>query len=231
MKPLLALLMLAISAHSFAGPILLSEDFDNVATLPAGGWVLTNNSAPVGTTGWFQGNPAIFPSQAGAANAYIAANFLNAAAGGDISDWLISPTLVLANGEIISFYTRTEVSPADFPDRLELRLSVNGASTNVGGTPTSVGDFSTLLLSVNPTLSASGYPGSWTLFTVTLSGLGGPVSGRLGFRYDVPNTNTNANYIGIDTVRVTGVPEPSTLALGALGLAMLGFAAARGRRA
>ena len=39
-----------------------------------------------------------------------------------------------------------------FADRLELRLSTNGASTNVGTTTTSVGDFTTLLLTVNPLL-------------------------------------------------------------------------------
>src|SRR5215207_6245319 len=53
------------------------ENFDNITTLPASGWAMRNNSNPVGTTGWFQGNPAVFPSQAGASNSYIAANFNN----------------------------------------------------------------------------------------------------------------------------------------------------------
>jgi hypothetical protein len=231
MKRLLALFLVVVSVDAFAGPLVLSENFDNITTLAGSGWVQTNNSTPIAATGWFQGNAGIFPSQAGAPNSYIAANFLNAAAGGDISNWLISPTLALGNGAVVQFYTRTEVSPAAFPDRLELRLSTNGASTNVGGTATSVGDFTTLLLTVNPGLSSVGYPDSWTQFSATLSGLGGPVSARLGIRYNVTNTNTNANYIGIDTVRVFGVPEPTSLALGALGLAMLGFAGRRGRRA
>src|SRR2546428_3306592 len=49
-----------------------------------------------------------------------------------------------------SFYTRTVDMPS-FPDRLQVRMSTNGASSNVGTTATDVGDFTTLLLDINPT--------------------------------------------------------------------------------
>ena len=102
-----------------------------------------------------------------------------------------------------------------------MRLSTNGGSSNVGATDTSVGDFTTLLLSINPTLDIGGYPTAWTQFTVNLNGvLGGPISGRLAFRYFVSKTDENGNYIGIDTVRVATVPEPGTaglLLIGAVG--------------
>lgn len=81
---------LLIAAGPAQGASLLLEKFDDITTLTGTGWVQTNNSAPAGVTGWFQGNDGIFPSQAGAPDAYIAANFENAGAGGDISNWLIS---------------------------------------------------------------------------------------------------------------------------------------------
>src|SRR5262249_24998598 len=113
------------------------------------------------------------------------------------------------------------------PDRLELRLSLNGGSTNVGATDLSVGDFSTLLLTINPALALGGFPENWALFSATISGLGGPTNGRFAFRYTVPDTSINGDYIGIDTVRVTAVPEPSTIGLVSFGI----LAAARRRRA
>ena len=58
-----------------------------------------------------------------------------------------------------------------FPDRLQVRMSTNGASTNVGSTATGVGDFTTLLLDINPNYTTNCYPNVWTQFTVTLSGL------------------------------------------------------------
>ena len=88
---------------------------------------IINNSAPVGTTDWFQGNPGVFSAQSGAANSYVAANFEAADFGGNISDWLISPELTFHNTDTISFWARTESGSA-FPDRLELRLSLSGAS-------------------------------------------------------------------------------------------------------
>jgi hypothetical protein len=191
---------------------VLSESFE---TFPLAGWAIINNSAPLNDpssqTSWFQGNSGIFQAHQG--DTYAAANFNNAAPGSDsiISDWLITPTISLANGAVLNFYTRTDTA-STFPDRLEVRLSTNGSSTDVGSTATSVGDFSMLLLSINPNLALGAYPEDWTLFTVTLSGLPDPTSGRLAFRYFVDNTNDNANYIGIDDVsvsdNVSGVPLP-----------------------
>jgi hypothetical protein len=218
-------------SHASATPIVLSENFDNVAGLNAAGWTFVNNSSPVGTTDWFQGNPAVFSAQSGAPDAYVAANFEAAGFGGNISDWLIAPMLTLNDGDRVSFYTRTEAGSA-FPDRLELRLSTNGASANVGATDTSVGDFSTLLLSINPALAPGGYPENWAFFEIVLSGLGGPTDGRFAFRYNVADTSVNGDYIGIDTVTVTTVPEPSTLTLVSLGMLATRrrWSAARSRR-
>ncbi|HSN77416.1 MAG TPA: choice-of-anchor J domain-containing protein, partial [Anaerolineae bacterium] len=52
-----------------------SEGFDDITVLP--GWFFQNNSAPLGLTDWFQGNDTVFPAQAGAATAYIGANYNN----------------------------------------------------------------------------------------------------------------------------------------------------------
>ena len=101
---------------------------------------------------------------------------------------------------------RTISSPS-FADRLQLYLSTGGASANVGSTSTSTGDFSTLLVDINPTYKVSGacsFPNSWTQFTATLPASG---SGRLGFRYFVEDGGPggdNSDFIGIDTLSVVG---------------------------
>ena len=204
------LLLLASLASSAATAQVLTQAFDDVTTLAGAGWVFTNNSNPAGTTGWFQGNTAVFTSQTGADRSYIAANFNGAGFGGNVSDWLITPVLSsLRNGQILTFYTRAE-SFAPAADNLEVRLSTNGTSSNVGASDTSVGDFTTLLLAVNPTLAAAGYPATWTLHSVTLSGLpAGLTQGRLAFRHVVPTTSANADYIGVDTVSLVTVADLS----------------------
>jgi hypothetical protein len=186
-----SLWLLCVTSSLHAGTVL-SEGFDNISTLAGSGWTMVNNSSPAGSTGWFQGNSGVFNSQAGAPAAYIAANFDNAAFGGNISNWLITPVLSLQYDLQFVFYTRTEVNPPA-ADSLELRLSTNGSSGNVGATSSSVGDFTSLLLTINPTLSLSGYPMAWTQETVSFSGLGIPTTGRFAFRYDVPDTSTNAD--------------------------------------
>jgi glutamine cyclotransferase len=167
------------------------------------GWAQQNNSTSIGTTTWFGGNSTVFAAHTGAG--YIAANFNSTTGADNISNWLFTPNLTLTNGDVFSFWSRTVDAP-QFADRLQVRLSTNGASTNVGATDASVGDFSTLLLDINPTLTLAGYPNTWTQYSITVSGLSGPTSGRLAFRYFVANagpSGSNSDYIGVDDVQYT----------------------------
>ncbi len=180
----------------------LRQEFNLVTTLIPAGWSMINNSAPVGTTGWFQGDSTMFPAQSCAANSYIAASYNNGADTSTISNWLLTPPLTIQNGAVLSFWTRT-LGSVSYPDRLQVRLSTNGTSQNVGTTASSVGDFTILLLDINPTYTVTGYPTEWTNYIVTLTGIPGAPQGRLAFRYFVENggpTGTNSDYIGIDTV-------------------------------
>lgn len=193
-----------------------SQNFDDITTLSASGWVMQNNSSPVGSLSWFQGTattatptPGPFNSFNGAANSYIAVNFNSTGSTGTISNWLMTPNRTLRNGDVFTFYTRKPTigsGQTDYPDRLEVRMSTNGASTNAGANASQLGDFTTLLLSINPTLVANVYPQVWTKFTITISGLAAPTSGRIAFRYFVTGAGSlgsNSDYIGIDQVDYT----------------------------
>ena len=182
--------------------VTLSEGFN---TVPVAGWATKQNSSPLGPTGWFQGTPAAFPSFSGAANSYIAADYQNTdpAGTGTISNWLITPVLNIKNGDLVTFYSRIPAG-AEFPDRLEIRVSANGNSIDVGNTATSVGDFTTVILTINPTLVTGVYPKVWTQFTATVSGVAAPTTGRIAFRYydtDAGGNAPNGNYIGIDDMK------------------------------
>jgi hypothetical protein len=183
----------------------ITEGFDDITTLVPGGWFMQNNSQPgPGTTGWFQGNDTVFPAQGGATTSYIGTNFNNGTGVSTLSNWLLTPALSLQNGVQLTFWTRTVDTPS-FPDRLQVRMSLNGASTNVGTQATDVGDFTTLLLDINPTYTTDGYPNVWTQFTVTVSGIASPTQGRLALRYFVENggpSGANSDYIGIDTLSI-----------------------------
>ena len=204
----------------------ITEGFNDINSLEENGWILLNQSEPIGTTGWFQGNDAVFSSQAGTPTAYIGANFNNVDGVDIISNWLITPETTINNGDTLSFWTTT-ILDSTFPDRLQLLMSTNGASTNVGTMPTDVGDFTNLLVDINPTLEIGSayYPETWTEFSVTISGLNGPENGRFAFRYfvtDAGHLGNNSNYIGLDSVQFTTapVPEPaSPLLIAGLGLA------------
>ena len=189
------------------GGATVTEGFDNITTLPGSGWFTQNNSVPVGTTGWSQGTTP-FPSHMGGATSYITANFNNTTGTNTISNWLLTPTLTLQNGATMTFWTRT-ITGNTFPDRLQVRMSTAGASTNVGTGATATGDFTTLLLDINPTYQSGGvYPEVWTQFTVNITGVPAATQGRLAFRYFVEQggpTGANSNYIGIDTFQYNGV--------------------------
>lgn len=195
---------------TFATAQGLNEQFDTVTTtIPPTGWNMQNLSTPVGSQSqWFAGNAGVFTAHSGAE--YIAANFNAVAGAATISAWLITPAVSLSNGGALTFYTRTVPTPG-FPDRLQVRMNLTN-TTDVGATATSVGDFTTLLLDINPTYTTSGYPNAWTQYTINLSGITGTVTGRFAFRYFVENggpSGANSDYIGLDNVVYTPPATPT----------------------
>ena len=198
--------VLAVSAGAQA--MTLTEGFDDVASLSGAGWALVNNSsAPVGGD-WFQGNSGIFPAAMGAANSYVAASFLSTSSPtGAISNWLMSPALLLDASSSVSFQVRT--AGDGFLDTLEVRLSTSGSSTNPAG-------FGTLL----GTYSASTDNG-WQALSFSVGALAVATEGRIAFLYKVSDVSVAGNYIGIDSVVITAVPEPATYLLMGLGVAAL----------
>ncbi len=194
----LLIFALIFSTKMIAQPI--NEGFNNVASLFTSGWAQQNLSTPVGTNpNWVQGNNTVFPANSLPDTSYIACNYNSVAGAATISNWLFTPNRTFQNGDVITFYSRC--AGGNYPDNLQVRLSTNGASVNVGTTNVSVGDYTTLLLEINPTLSTTAYPAVWTQYTITITGLAAPTSGRIAFRYFVTNggpTGANSDYIGID---------------------------------
>jgi hypothetical protein len=96
---------------------------------------------------------------------------------------------------------------------MQVRMSTAGASTDVGTAVEDVGDFTELLLDINPDEQPGVYPSQWTEYIITLAGLGGAVTGRIAFRYyvhDAGPAGSASDYIGIDTLSYVeggGVPR------------------------
>ncbi len=203
---------LPTQATIFAPNAAITEGFDAGLDCPVG-WTCINTTTPVGSQpNWFDGDSAVFPQQAG--SGYIAANYLLAGGVTTISAWLISPPVDFVSGAELRFWSRA-VANSGFADRLEIRSSSGGIDT--GGSSASVGDFTNLLGTINPTLSAApgtcvvpagapnagGYPFAWCEYSLTnANGLPLSGSGRIAFRYFVTDGgigSSNADYIGIDT--------------------------------
>lgn len=198
-KILLGAVLIAGSSASMAGITLLQEGFDAGSGVPAG-WATGNFSVPVGTTGWFQGNSGIFAADAGAADSYIAANFLNAADGGNVDNWLATPFLAANGYTQIDFAARTAGGlPGD-----QIEVLVNSIGTSFLADFVSLGTLSSLASD------------SWGHYSFAYEG--GAANLRFAFRYLVTDTSANGDYIGIDSISVRTVPEPGTLALMAAGM-------------
>jgi len=216
MKKLLLSFSLVLALSTAQAQNLFNFGFDGTtAAMDAAGWARTNQSAPLGASVWTI--PATAPTttfaggaQAGGATSFILVNFNSTTGAGIISNWLISPTVVVDNGDVISFYTRIGFNSPDgnanYADNLELRLSTNGAFTSNPSTGAAdLGDFTTLAVAVNPALDLTSYPTAWGQYSYTVTGLTGPTEVKLGFRYYVTDggpTGNNSDIIGLDTVSI-----------------------------
>ena len=188
------------------------EEFDSVGNLTSKGWAFQNNSNPVGQAGWRQGryeaaNQVKFLSVGPYLGfpAYSAHNTPNdfvscdvsclgdaSGNGGNISAWLISPSLKMKNGDTISFYSRA-TNDALYNDRATDRMQVwanfTDGTANVGKTDAGTGSFTKLLLDINPTRMFNyqgGFPALWTKYMIAISGIpgnGNITNGRFAFRY------------------------------------------------
>lgn len=201
--------ILPATSHAQAVEVL-SENFDDVEMLA--GWSLMNNSVLPGEP-WFQGTAEVFSAHQGAPTAYIAANYFSAAGGqGTINNWLITPALDLIGPTTLTFFTRS-APVAGYNDTLEVRFSEGSGSDPAG--------FDTLLATIG---GATPYPGSWQEFNLSLPYAG---QGRFAFRYT--GDAVVSNYVGIDTVSVLSVPEPSAYLM--LGAGLFAFTMLRRRQA
>lgn len=198
---------LALSGAARAdSPATLGEGFDDITALS--GWVMTNESMPTPGTGWFQGNPGIFPSLSGGPDSYIGASYLASAnPAGAIDLWLMTPVLDISLLTQISYSLRAATEPG-YSDMVQLLYSP-GAGTDP--------DTFILISQHNPV------PGSWTTYTGAASFEG---EGRFAFRY--LGAASQSNFIGIDSVMITQVPEPAPYVMLCVGLAaLLGFRRSR----
>jgi hypothetical protein len=199
-----------------------NEEFDTLANSFAKGWKAVNNSRPIGLSTWNQASiegldskgKAFIPSYPFAAQSavYSGKDFIminqNAVEDkGTISAWLMSPATMMKNGDVIEFYTRTVptgFATTDVAERMQVRLSPNKNSVDAGNTATSVGDFTTLLLDINPTYDVAGYPRDWAKYTITISGLPPTIQNRrFAFRYFVEDGGVNGTRsfcAGLDNV-------------------------------
>jgi hypothetical protein len=228
MKRKITLLLLAAStALTMNSQVLINEGFTNPFNPATAGWVIQNNSAPLGTTTWTQGTTNYAAYDGGATDYYFANfNSAGATAPAGISNWFITPAVTIYNGAVIQFATKTinqgTGQPNFAPDRLQLRMSQTGVTAIPAGTA-SIGSFTDLLLDINPNLNTStvsavnggsvnGYPNAWTVYSVQISGVTGTVTGRFAFRYFVNDGGAggaNSNNIGLDRVKYTLPCGPS----------------------
>lgn len=205
---------IAIAAGT-ADAQVFTEHFDGSSLLPSG-WASVNTSpaGPGSSPDWQQtpGSALDWSPKDGAG--YVTIGYNATIGANDISVYLLSPEMPMSNGDTISFWTRTQDNPT-YPDRLSVVLNTSAGSAPEG--------FTSTLLTINPNLTTTDYPSTWTQYTVTVSGLpetNSTTNGRFAFLYNPINggpSGDNSDRIGVDEVNYTPVPSPGSAALLGLG--------------
>ena len=93
-------------------------------------------------------------------------------------------------------------------DRMQILLDTTGTPPDIGNSAVSTGNFSKLLLDINPSYVENdngGFPIQWTYYLITISGLSSPVkAARIAFRYLGTDAGVNgpnyASVVGIDSL-------------------------------
>ncbi len=185
------------------------EEFADFSLLPAKGWAIGEYSEidTIGTTAWTGGDyGAVFKgdttwygftaySWRDSPNEYAYSYEPAMDSNFSISSWMLTPVLTVKDGDSITFYTRGDTTGI-YTDRMQVLMDVT-ASSYIGESLNSVGNYTTTLFDINQTQAPGGYPTIWTRYEYTFSGISGKKNIRLGFRHYIINPK-NARGIGID---------------------------------
>ncbi|WP_137172144.1 choice-of-anchor J family PEP-CTERM protein [Massilia sp. HP4] len=203
---LLAVAISGVMASAQAG-VLINEGFDDVSALGSKGWIIDNASSPAGPLTWFQGDQSVFRAQNGAPNSYAAINYLTGKDGGTLANWLITPEFSTVMGTSVSFWLRAD-PVANYSDQVKFGVSAGGSA------------LTEFALSQAVTVAT----GEWTKYVFNLA----PTNGTMRFAIQYTGMADSANYLGLDNLRVTEIPEPASLLILAAGA--VGLVAARRRK-
>ncbi|HYG81807.1 MAG TPA: choice-of-anchor J domain-containing protein, partial [Pyrinomonadaceae bacterium] len=174
---------------------------DGPANLISRGWIFRNQSSPKGVGSWYDGFQGGGWPAPQSGSGYISVQSTSTDRyGGRVSNWAILPQLSGQRaGDTLTFYAINRggnVNPT-----LQVRYSPTGA-TGTGSGADAVGDFTQVLLDINPLPAAGG----WNRYSVTLPG-----PGRIALRYYIANAcdfTCGSIYTGVDTLSV-GEPLPA----------------------
>lgn len=171
--------------------------FQNLSDNAHGGWAITDTT-PNGKFTPFDGTGLLYSDYS-----------VSSDVTGNISNWAISPRLLVQNGDKISFYTVSQGSVDGYGDRLQLRINLFNTSDSIGELSTDIGHFTTPLVDVNPLYKIAppgDYPNTWTKYEATISGLNHPDSARFALRYFVElNGGANGDEIAVDKVEFKSI--------------------------
>ncbi|MCX6162220.1 MAG: M6 family metalloprotease domain-containing protein [Ignavibacteriae bacterium] len=173
--------------------VIYTDNFDGDNTLTGlqnRGYKIFNQSVPVGTLSWFQGNATVFTAFKGPTTGYVGINFNSTAGVGNIDNWMILPRVAggLLSGDSLFFYERSSTGSI-YPDSIRVMYSANDSVPQ--GSWAELGRFKT-----NTTTGWQRHG-----FKATTAS----INGSFAIRYCVANggpNGSNSDYVGIDALTI-----------------------------